>query len=112
MGSGGTAPPFLTSTLDGIEWSALRLGRFTPDIHFIGNWVGPRDSLEAVEREKIVPPLEIKPDSPARSPSLYRLSFRPEKTNKKTALHENIKLLPLCNRGGLYFPGSLASSSL
>jgi hypothetical protein len=30
MGSGGTVPPFLTSALDGGEWSALRLGRFTP----------------------------------------------------------------------------------
>jgi hypothetical protein len=27
-GSGGIAPPFLTSTLDGGEWSASRPGRF------------------------------------------------------------------------------------
>jgi hypothetical protein len=29
-GSGGTAPSFLTSELDGGEWSASRPGRFTP----------------------------------------------------------------------------------
>jgi hypothetical protein len=28
--SGGIAPPFLTLALDGDEWSASRLGRFTP----------------------------------------------------------------------------------
>jgi hypothetical protein len=28
-GSGGIAPPILTSALDGGQWSALRLGRFT-----------------------------------------------------------------------------------
>jgi hypothetical protein len=28
-GSGGIAPPFLTSALDGDEWSASRPGRFT-----------------------------------------------------------------------------------
>jgi hypothetical protein len=28
MGSGGIAPPFLTSTLDGGEWSASRPGSF------------------------------------------------------------------------------------
>jgi hypothetical protein len=30
MGSGGIAPPFLTSALDGGEWSGLRLSLFTP----------------------------------------------------------------------------------
>jgi hypothetical protein len=29
MGSGGVTPPFLTSVLDGGEWSASRPGRFT-----------------------------------------------------------------------------------
>jgi hypothetical protein len=37
---------FLTSALDGGEWSAPRSGRFThreraPGIHWIGGWVGP-----------------------------------------------------------------------
>jgi hypothetical protein len=53
-GSGGIAPPFLTSALDGDEWLALRSGRFTPGekapcIHCIAGWVGPRTSLDAVE---------------------------------------------------------------
>jgi hypothetical protein len=30
MASGGIAPPLLTSALDIGEWSASRLGRFTP----------------------------------------------------------------------------------
>jgi hypothetical protein len=29
MGSGGTAPPFLNSILDGGEWSVSGLSRFT-----------------------------------------------------------------------------------
>jgi hypothetical protein len=30
-GSGRIAPPFLTSALDGGEWSASRHGRFNPE---------------------------------------------------------------------------------
>jgi hypothetical protein len=30
LGSGGIAPLFLTSALDGGQWSASRLGRFAP----------------------------------------------------------------------------------
>jgi hypothetical protein len=30
-GSGNIAPPFLTSALDGVEWSASRPCRFTPE---------------------------------------------------------------------------------
>jgi len=49
-GSGGIAPAFLTSTLDGGEWSASRPGRFTlreraPGTHWIGGWVGPRAAV-------------------------------------------------------------------
>jgi hypothetical protein len=44
---------FLSSALDGGEWSASRPGRFTPrerapGTHCIGGWVGPRAVLEAV----------------------------------------------------------------
>jgi hypothetical protein len=59
---------FLTSVLDGGEWSALRPGRFTseeraPGTHWIGGWVGPRTGLGDVERRKILPPLglELRP---------------------------------------------------
>jgi hypothetical protein len=48
----------LTWTLDGGEWSASRAGRFTPresesGIQWIGGWVGPRASLEEVEKTKL-----------------------------------------------------------
>jgi hypothetical protein len=46
-GSGGVAPPFLTSALDGGEWSASRLSDFTRHTHWVRGWVGPRASLEA-----------------------------------------------------------------
>jgi hypothetical protein len=56
-GSGGIALPFLTLAIDGGEWSASRPDRFTPrerapGIHWIGDWVGPRASLAAVEKKK------------------------------------------------------------
>jgi hypothetical protein len=60
VGSGGIAPPFLTSSLEGGEWSVSRPGRFTPDenstgTHWLGEWVGPRAGLDAVEKIKILP---------------------------------------------------------
>jgi hypothetical protein len=56
-GSGGIAPSFLTSALDGGEWSASRPCRFAPGkgapvTHWIGNWVGSRVGLDAVEKRK------------------------------------------------------------
>jgi hypothetical protein len=49
---------FLTSALDGREWSASRPGRFNPTerapvTHWIGGWVGPRAGLDAVVKRKI-----------------------------------------------------------
>jgi hypothetical protein len=46
MGSGGTAPPFLTLAVDADEWSASPHGYFilrerAPSTHFIGGWSGP-----------------------------------------------------------------------
>jgi hypothetical protein len=46
---------FLTSALAGGEWSASRLGRFTPRdralrTHWIGGWVDPRAGLDGVEK--------------------------------------------------------------
>jgi hypothetical protein len=56
-----SAMHFLTSTLDGGEWSASRSGRFTPrerapDNHWIGSWVGPRAVLDVVVKRKIPSP--------------------------------------------------------
>jgi hypothetical protein len=74
---------FLTSALAGGEWSASRLGRFTsaeraPGTHWIGDWVGPRASLDDVKRRKFLalPGRELRPlGRPARSQSLYRLCY-------------------------------------
>jgi hypothetical protein len=76
-GSGGIASPFLTSALDGGEWSASRLGRFTskgraPNIHCIGGWVGPGAGLDAVELRQTCFCRECNPGRPAHTPSLYR----------------------------------------
>jgi hypothetical protein len=49
---GGMAPPFLTSALDGDEWSASCSSRFTPGIHSTGDWVGPRTGINALEKEE------------------------------------------------------------
>jgi hypothetical protein len=54
-GSGGIAPPFLKSALDGRECSASSSGRLTPGerasgIHCIADWVDLRTGLNAVEK--------------------------------------------------------------
>jgi hypothetical protein len=56
-GSGGIAVPFLTSSLDGGELSALRLGRFTPGekvpgTHLIGGRVARKPVCTFWSREK------------------------------------------------------------
>jgi hypothetical protein len=54
MGVWSIISPFLTSALDGGEWSASCSGCFTsreidPDTYWIGGWLDPRAGLEAVE---------------------------------------------------------------
>jgi hypothetical protein len=72
---------FLASALAGGEWSASRPGRFTPGTHWIGSWVGPRAGLADVEKRKFLTlpghELRLRPllGRPARSQSLYRLSY-------------------------------------
>jgi hypothetical protein len=74
---------FLTLALVAGEWSASRLGRFTPeeralDTHWIGGWVGPRAGLDDMEKRKFLtlPQLKLQPlGRPARSQSLYRLHY-------------------------------------
>jgi hypothetical protein len=58
IGSGGIAPPFLISALDGGETSASHLSRFTPcekdrSTHCIGGWISPRAGLDIVECVKL-----------------------------------------------------------
>jgi hypothetical protein len=72
-GSGCIAPQFLTSALDGGEWSASRPGRFTPGerahgTHWIGGWVGPRAGLDAAEKIKFSPQPGFEP-RPAAIPT-------------------------------------------
>jgi hypothetical protein len=48
------APPFLTSALDGGEWSAFRPvhiipGEISSDAHLVGGWVGPVTGLNTEE---------------------------------------------------------------
>jgi hypothetical protein len=78
-----TIDVLLTSALVGGEWSASRPCRFTPGertlgTHWIGGWVGPRAGLDDVVKRKFLtlPGLELRPlGLPARSQSLYRLSY-------------------------------------
>jgi hypothetical protein len=71
----------LTSELDGGEWSASHLGRFTPnetapDTHWIGSSIGSRAVLDAVVKRKIPTPTGNRTlEPPGRSPALYRLSY-------------------------------------
>jgi hypothetical protein len=77
---------FLTSALDGGEWSASRPGRTLPPgkgppvpigTHWIGGWVGRRAGPDAGARRKILCPcLGSNPDRPARIQTLYCLSYR------------------------------------
>jgi hypothetical protein len=70
----------LTSALDGGGWSASHPDRFiprerAPGTHWTGGWVGPRAVLDAVAKRKI-PSSRRESNRPARSPALYRLSYR------------------------------------
>jgi hypothetical protein len=72
-GSGGIAHTFLTSALDGGEWSASRPGRFTPreralGTHWMGGWVGPRAVLDMVKRKIPSPRQESNPRTPIVQP--------------------------------------------
>jgi hypothetical protein len=76
-GSGGIAPQFMTSALDGEEWWASRLGRFTPrgkdpGTHWIGCYVVPRAGLDYLDEKNLLPLSGIERRSSGQS--LYRLS--------------------------------------
>jgi hypothetical protein len=55
------APPFLTMSLDGWEWSALCSGHFIAgergsSNHWIGGWVGHRTGMDTKEKRKSLAP--------------------------------------------------------
>jgi hypothetical protein len=66
-GSGGRAPNFLTTALDGGEWSASRPCRFTHGAHWIGGWVSPRVSLDTLKKRRILHCQEPNPGRLARA---------------------------------------------
>jgi len=67
---------FLTSALDGGEWSTSRPGRFIPRetafcTDWIGDCVGPRVGLDTVVKRKIPSPFrDLNHDQPVRSPAI------------------------------------------
>jgi hypothetical protein len=61
LGSESIAPSFLTSALDGNEWSTSLPGEICPDTYWIGDWVSPSGGMDAVDRRKILPFLGIEP---------------------------------------------------
>jgi hypothetical protein len=70
-GSGGLAPPFLMTALDGGEWSTSCAGCFTgreraPATNWMGGWVGLRVGLDAMEKKKMLPlaGIEFRPFNP------------------------------------------------
>jgi hypothetical protein len=85
-GGGCSSYSFLTSALDGGEWSTSRPGCALasggkgplPGTHCTGVWVGPRAGLDTEARGKMLSPLPgIEPRSPshlARSQTQYWLS--------------------------------------
>jgi hypothetical protein len=66
MGEWWYSSIFLTSALDGGEWSASHPCRFIPmeiasSTHCIGLWMGSRTRLNATEKETFLPLLGIEP---------------------------------------------------
>jgi hypothetical protein len=103
----------LTSVIIGGEWSASHPGHFNPFTHWTGGCVGPRTGRDDVESRKILPilGLELQPfGRPARSQSLYRLSYPGSKQKQtikyvKNAVFWDVALCRCCvNRrfGGTY----------
>jgi hypothetical protein len=53
LGNGGIAPVFLTSVI-------YRSGQLHTPCHWIEGWVGPIASLNAMDKRKVAPLLELK----------------------------------------------------
>jgi hypothetical protein len=102
---------FLTFALVGGEWSALCLGRFTPGKEprgtlWIGGLVGPRTSLDDVEKRKFLtlPGLELRS---------YMVSIFPKSFSIPLVayFHKDILKLDCCCPSGrmMYFTLKLSS---
>jgi hypothetical protein len=66
-GPGDIAPPFLTSSLHGCEWSASRPGRFTPGTHSCGpGWTQSRSGSCGLEKSLLLlPGIHPRPQTPS-----------------------------------------------
>jgi hypothetical protein len=86
---------FLTSALDGDEWSGLRSGRFIlwerdPGTYWIGGWLGRRTGLNAVAKRKIPCPCrESNPGHPASSLVVILTELHMEHINMPYKLKRN-----------------------
>jgi hypothetical protein len=83
-------PLFLTSALDGGEWSASYPCHFTPkerscSAHWIGGWVGHRFGLDAVEKRKILHCQELNLSCPA--------NYKKHKTEKLFKIYNGNNIL-------------------
>jgi hypothetical protein len=92
MESKGKAPPFLTSTLDGDEWSASRPSHFTlreiaPGTHWMEGWVSSRAGFHVMEKRKI--------------PFLCRESKLDSSVAQPVAMIIVVELIVLCREGGV-----------
>jgi hypothetical protein len=67
-------------------------GERTPGTHLIGDWVGPRVGLDAGARRKILCPCRgSNSDRPARSQTLYCLSYDLYEHDKKLSVFEKAR---------------------
>jgi hypothetical protein len=85
--SGGIAPLFLTSVLDGGERSASRPWRFLYPLYPLDQGLGGPQNRSGCCRL-------LKPDRPARSPSLYLLSY-PESHLYRRNIHHAVVEVPI-----------------
>jgi hypothetical protein len=106
-------PAFLTSVLDGSEWSGSRPGRFIPGIHRLRGWLNPTDGMDAVGKREIsllLPYRESKHVHPARSlvttlTELPSLPINPLRSFKYVATYDlylqygNIMISEICKIG-------------
>jgi hypothetical protein len=90
-------PTFLTSALDGYEWSASFSHSFTPcerdpSTHWIEGFVGQKTGLDYREKRNISYPFrKLNPEPPAHSPLLQLLGY----TKNKKFWEELIVYFPL-----------------
>jgi hypothetical protein len=90
---------YLTSPLDGGEWSASQAGCFTSGTHWIGGRMGARASLEMAVKRKFSSPARTRTRGhPTRSPTLYHWTILAPQasislyTKKKVVYFLNLKL--------------------